>query len=171
VALTIETGAVVSGADALLSLAAWKAYADAQGWDYSAYDDTTDIEPGIRRGSRFVSDAFLFKGVTVSRDQVFSWPRAWVTDKEGWTIASDDIPPEVERAVAEASWREIQSANSLRPDVNLSERVKSETVGPLSTTYADLPNSANASRPDVSVIRDALRGLLNASGGVELIRS
>ena len=169
--LTVETGAVVSGADSLISLAYWKTYAAAQGWSYTDGTDDVAIEQAIRRASRYVSDEFSFKGSTVNADQVFSWPRFGVFDEDGWSVDSDDIPARVERAVAEAAWREFAIADSLRPDVTLSDRVKSERVGPLSTTYADLPTSPSASRPDVKVVRDMLKGLLAAGGGVELVRS
>lgn len=171
-ALTVETGTVVSGADSLLSLAAFKTYADAQGWSYDGTYADDALEQALRRGSRFISDAYSYQGRKVSRDQVFAFPRYDLIDPDGcFSIASDDIPVEVERAVAEAAWREAQSPGATNADVNLSERVKSETVGPLSTTYADLPTSAKASRTDYKIIRDILRPLLNAGGGVELVRS
>lgn len=168
--LIVEDGTGKSNADALISLDYWKAYADAHGWDYSGKDDTDDIEPAIRRGSEYVSDAFGWKGTRLTRDQAFAWPRYGVCDADVWPINTDEVPIQVQRAVAEASWRELQSADSLRPDVTMTERVKSEQVGPLAVTYAEA-SGPNAARPDVKVVRDLLRGLLAAGGGVQLVRS
>lgn len=168
--LTVEDGSGLSDADALISLAYWKTYADALGWAYSPTYSDTQIEQAIRRGSRYVSDAFTFKGVKLLRAQAFAWPRYGVCDADGWPINSDEVPIQVQRAVAEASWRELQSADSLRPDVTMTDRVKSEQVGPLAVTYADA-SGPNAARPDVKIIRDLLRGLLAAGGGVQLVRS
>ena len=106
----------------------------------------------------------------MSRSQAFAWPRYGVCDEDDWPINSDEVPVEVQKAVAEAAWRELQAPNSLRPDVTLADRVKSEQVGPLAVTYADT-SGPNAARPDVRVIRDLLRGLLAAGGGVRLVRA
>jgi len=168
--LIIEDGTGISTADALISLADWKTYGTAQGWDYSAYSDTL-IENAIRRGSRYISDGFAYKGTKLNRDQAQAWARYGVVDGDGYSVLSTTVPNEVERATAEASWRETTSPNSLTPDITLSGRVKSEAVGPISTTYADTSSSSNAARPDVRKIRDLLKGLLLASGGTVLVRS
>ena len=50
--LTVTPGGASD--DALLTLAAFKSYADARNWDYSSFDDETAIEPAIRVGTVFV---------------------------------------------------------------------------------------------------------------------
>lgn len=169
--LIVEDGSIVTNANALITVVYFKEYADLQGWDYSTYDDTTDIEPAIVRGSQHISDGFSYGGIKQSRDQSFSWPRHSAYDGDGYVILSTVIPTQVMKASCEAAWRELQNANSLDPDVTLSDRVTSETVGPISTSYASLPNNPNATRPDVKKIRNLLRGLTVSRSSSLLVRS
>lgn len=169
-ALTVETGTGLEDADSFITLAFFQEYAGKQGWSLTGQDDTAQ-EQAIRRGTRHISSAFTFKGYRRFRVQSLAWPRSWVTDDDGYAVDADIVPMQVREATAEAAWRELQAPNSLAPDVTMTDRIKSERVGPLFTTYADTAMTAGASRPDIKIFRDLMRGLLAGGGGTTLVRS
>lgn len=166
--MTLNVTAGDADADAFVTVAAFKAYCDAMGRDYSAYDDDTEIEPAIRRGTTFLSTGFTWKGYrTSARAQALAWPRVGATDQEGETVPSDSIPVEIANACCEASWHEL-TVGALQPTVTLTERVKSERVGSLSVEYADVANTADAARPVLLLLRAMVSGLV-ATGSSSLV--
>lgn len=169
-ALVVEDGTGLAAADALVSLADFQAYATDQGWDLTSHTNELQ-ENAIRRGSRFISDAYPYKGTKLSRDQAFTWPRYGVFDLDGWDVDSDEVPKEIKLATYEASWREVQTVDSLRPDVTVASRVKKNQLGPLSKEFFPAPAGVSADRPDLKVIDDVLVGLLEGEGGAVLIRA
>lgn len=161
--LIVTPGA--SNADAFISLAAFKAYCDAVGYDYSAYDDTDEIEPAIRRGTTHLSNSFSWKGSrTNGRGQALAWPRSGATDGEGEDIPSDEIPAEIERACCEAGWYELQNPGGLNPAVNLSQRVKAKGIGPLRKEYFPTANTVEAARTTLTGLSDMVKDLVSGSG-------
>lgn len=165
-ALTVEDGTGLADADAFVSLTDCDAYHTARG--NSAWTGTdADKESAIRRATAFMTYAFTWKGFPLNgRDQALAWPRSGVTDNDGYYVAVDEVPREVVDATCEAALRELESPGSLYPDVTLTDRVKSEQVGPLRVEYFANAMSAEASRLVVTIIRDLVRGLLKASGGI-----
>jgi hypothetical protein len=164
--LTVEDG---TGGDAMISLAYFVQYCTDHGYDIAAFDDTDDIEPAIRRASTYITAGWRFQGFkTGGRAQVQAFPRAGVIDEDGWAILPNEIPREVQAAVAEASFYELENPNALNPSILQTERVLSETVGPISTTYADSGSSISASRPVLTIVGDLLGPLLatQSYGGV-----
>lgn len=73
---------------------------------------------------------------TGGRSQVRDWPRTGARDRDCNSIDTTEIPIEVINATYEAAYREQQDPGSLMPDYVAAERVVSETVGSISTTYA-----------------------------------
>lgn len=167
-ALTVETGEGLADADSYLSVAELKSYADARGLSYGGSTDTA-IEQALRRGTRYVDGRYRsrFLGFrTRGRDQALEWPRQGVVVADlnlvggvdlGWAIGPNTIPRELIAAAAEASIRELVSPGSLTPDHTPSERIVSETVGPISTTYANM----DMTRPVVTIIDELLAPLLS----------
>lgn len=165
--MTLTATAGSSSADAFVTLAAFKTYCDAKGYDYSAYDDDTQIEPAIRRGTTHLSVKFTWKGYrTNGRSQSLAWPRTAVYDAEGEEVDSTTIPQEVVDATCEAAWYEL-STGSLNPAVVLTDRVKSEQVGALRTEYVDVPAAASSAAPILPLLKSIVSGLtLAGSGGL-----
>ena len=164
-ALTVEDGTGLADADALDSLANVKARWDAQGRDYSAYDDTADIEPAIRRGSFWLSDSFAWKGYRTNlRVQAFQWPRTGVVDNEQLTILSDEIPREILRALAEVAWQELVTPFSMNPVVTPINQKILTKVGEIQWT--PLGNGAvEDSIPVITAILDIIGPLLAVGAG------
>jgi hypothetical protein len=166
--LIVEDGTGLANADAFMSLAEFKAYADAHGYDYSAYDDEAQIEPAIRRGTTYVSSSFAWPGYKVKRRaQALAWPRNGAVDRDGETISADAVPAEIKSAAGEAAWYEL-ATGPLSPAVVLTERVKREKIEGIEVEYASAGATAAASLPSLPIIDMLVSGLLassNSGGG------
>lgn len=96
------------------------------------------------------------------RSQLRDWPRLGAVDREGDPIPSDVVPEEVERAVYEAAWRELQEPGSLSPDYVASQLVTREKVGPIEVSYAaSAADGAASVRPVISAIDEILWPILS----------
>lgn len=150
-ALTIETGAGVAGADSY----ATKAQQDAWALAYHGEETGAD-EPAMRRAFAFMNTLQWVGERTNGRAQGGAWPRAGVDD-----IADDEIPAEVIFAQHAFARAEFQSPGILTPAIVFNERVKREKVGPLETEYADPVAQQDAFRPIITQAMDAIRDLLD----------
>jgi hypothetical protein len=169
--LTVEDGTGLGDADSFISLADATAYHAARGnAAWTAEGVTDDLrEQALRRATSFLSASFPWAGYRVrGRDQALAWPRYGVSDVEGWAVPSDAVPREVRDATAEVALRELAAPGSMTPDVVLSERIKSEQVGPIRTEYFG-STSVDEVRPTLLIVRDLVGGLLARWGGSALV--
>jgi hypothetical protein len=92
VALTVETGAIVSGADSYVSAANALTYHAAFG--NAAWAASTDAarEIALRRAARLLDSSYRWRGSIYSEAQEMRWPRSGVLDRDGREIASTFIP-------------------------------------------------------------------------------
>lgn len=167
-ALTVEDGTGLSNADALASLAYVDAYHLARGNSTWTGTDAAK-EEAIRRASEFLTNSYRWKGYPVNgRDQAQAWPRTYVEDAQGYSVPSDEVPAEVQKACAEIALRELVTPGQMSPDYTPSERVKSERFGSVSFEYDMSRPDAEAARPVLLIVRDLIGGLLDAAGGSRL---
>jgi hypothetical protein len=180
-ALIVEDGTGLANADSYVSVAAFKAYADAHGSDYSAFTDL-QIEQAARRASQFI-DTYRgrFPGYRVHRRaQGLEWPRygAYVELAESGTldhlpyrgtiydpgydyVASTAVPVEIVNATCEAIIRELASPGSMQPDLERGGRIQSLRAGSVEVVYA-----ANADANTTSqIIEGILASLLTSGSG------
>ena len=136
--LTVETGAVVAGAESYISVADATAYHLARGNTPWSTLTTSQMEEALRRATDYMVQNYRqrWKGDRKSLTQMLDWPRLDVyLDEVGLedyvAVANDSVPEEVRRACAELSLR--AAAGELADD--LERGVLSETVGPISVTY------------------------------------
>lgn len=150
-------------ADSYRTLAQIAAYAAARGLTFPiAGAAEQPAEQAARRAAEWLDGAFRsrFPGrKTNGRGQAREWPRTGAKDMSGEPIGADEIPVEIGDAQCEAAVRELATPGELSPDYVPAERVKSETVGPISVTYAD-GAGADDVRPVLSVVDDILSGLI-----------
>jgi len=126
-ALIIENGTNVAGAEAYADVTACSAWATAF-YGHALTGSTADKEAAIRRAVAYM-DSLSWKGTrTHGRGQSLAWPRSGVTDCEGLSIASNAIPPEVIYAQHVFARVEFQSPGILSPSVSLGAVVKREKV-------------------------------------------
>jgi hypothetical protein len=136
-ALIVEDGTVVAGAESFVSVADADTYfANRNNATWDALDVTDDKEPALRKATAYMEQMYRMRwlGYRYTSTQVLSWPRANVQINDGpwWNfVAVDTVPQQVKDACCELAVR--ASADDLAPD--LTQGVLSETVGPLSVTY------------------------------------
>lgn len=180
-ALVVEDGSGQVDAQSYLSVADFKSFALT---NYAVTDPVADdaIEQALRRASRYLDGRYRYRWLgirTNGREQGLEWPRRGVVLSSpytlpsspytygyfppvewpalSWTIAEDEVPREVKDATAEAAIRELASPGSLTPDRTPARQVLQQTVGPITTVYANVA----ATRPIVTVIDEILAPLLN----------
>ena len=159
-AITVEDGTIVTGAESYCTVAFADEYHAKRGnaaWDL--LDAVDQKEPALRKATDYLEQAFfsLWKGIRVEDDQALSWPRryAYIDD---YTLIDDNIVPEaVKRACAELALK--ASAAELAPD--MTQGVVSETVGPISVTY----DAGSPQRKRYRAIENMLAPYLKAGGG------
>lgn len=93
-------------------------------------------EGATRRATAFLSNSYRWQGYKrQGRPQALAWPRVDVVDCEGWGVAFDAVPIEIQKATAEIALRELVSPGSMNPDFLATEQVKREKVGQLDVEY------------------------------------
>jgi hypothetical protein len=171
-ALTVEDGTGLANADAFVSVEDCDTYCENHGltdWTSQARSPAADDEAAIRRATTWLSSAFTWKGYKLNgRDQALAWPRTDVEDAEGEDVASDEVPAEIVTATCIAAAYERSNPGGLTPNVVLTDRIKAERIGPISTEYASMPISADAARPVLTLVLDIISGLL-ATGSNSLV--
>jgi len=132
VALTVEDGTVVAGAEAYDTIANVSTYAGKIGdatWDALATDALR--EEAARRATRYMEAKWRlrWKGNKTVETQVLSWPRYNVTDEDEFVVDSDIVPQGVKEAFAEACILAGDTSVDLQPDVaKLTKRVQAGSV-------------------------------------------
>lgn len=130
--LTVETGAGLANADAYLSVGELTAYCESRGYDVDAYDDDV-LEVAIRKGTDYINTIFRYKGARANVDQALEFPRTNLWDWSALPVTG--VPKRVKHACAELAFRAL--TQSLYQDQDRGGKTKSESVGPVSVTYAD----------------------------------
>lgn len=131
-ALNVEDGTGQTEAESYITVAQFKAYADGRGYDYSSSTDAF-IEQKLRLASGYIDTQFRFKGNRKTSAQSLEFPRMNLIDFSGYDIQG--IPKRLKDACSELTFKALGS--DLYLDQNRGGKVKSESVGPLSVTYAD----------------------------------
>lgn len=149
-ALIIEDGTGVSGAEAWADAAAYDA------WLVSFFDETSlasvsTKEAAIRRAVAFMNGLEWVSTATAG----LSWPR------DGY----DDIPAAIVFAQHVYTRAELASPGSLSPSVTLQGEKVLNKVGEIGWEVVSAPNTPDAKRPIVTMALDALKGLLLTNDG------
>lgn len=132
-ALLVEDGTGIVDAEAYVSVAVLRAYAEGRGHDISG---STDLQCEIqsRLAAQWIDTRGRYKAVKLTASQGLEFPRSGLVDWSGQVQIG--VPKRVRDAACELAIRGLGGA-SLLPDVAREDFVKSEAVGPISTTYRD----------------------------------
>ncbi|WP_273522368.1 DnaT-like ssDNA-binding protein [Rhodosalinus sediminis] len=164
--LTVEDGSGRPDADAFVTVAVCDAYHAARGRAAWAAATEEAREQAIRRATAYLSTAIGWKGrPRRPRKQALAWPRVWVTDGEGYSVATDRIPPEIAQATAEVALRELERPGAMTPDYTPNAREEAVQIGPISVRYAEGAQQAEGARPILLVVRDLAGGLMRTGVG------
>src|SRR3990167_4107276 len=135
-ALVVEDGTVVTGADSYLARADATAYWANHG-SPAAWTGASDAakDAALRYATQWVDEHFLWGGLIYTTDQVLDWPRQSCYDDEGRLISDTTIPWQVKAAVAEMAKAHIDAA--LNASLARGGGVKSEKVDVIEGVYLD----------------------------------
>ena len=148
--LVVEDGSKVTGANTYITLAEFKAWADARGVNYSSDGHVTE---NILRAMDYIEE-LMFIGVKETRDQALQWPRVDVVI-DGYALDVGEIPKELKNATYELVKAIIDGDNKLNP---VRRQVTKEKVDSLEVTYK---SNAGMQRHTPAVTR-ALRKLIRS---------
>lgn len=159
-AITVEDGSNVSGAEAWADLSAHDAWAVKFHGAAATQSDALK-ESAIRRASAYL-DALPWKGSKANgRTQALSWPRTGAADADGVAIAADEIPAELVTAQHMLTWAEIASPGILNPSVNMANGKALTAVGDVKwTVTGGEGDSIDAHRTLVMGALDKVAGLM-----------
>jgi len=168
-ALVVEDGSIVTGANTYASLATVTAYHVARGNSTWLASDA-DSEPAILRAMDYI-ESLTWLGMAYSGPvggvgyQPLQWPRVDVY-VGGFELAHDEIPPKVISALCEAALVELVTPGALSVALERGGAVIREKVDVIETEYA-------SGAPAVTVyqtIRQHLRGLVAGGNAIQLVR-
>ena len=137
-ALVVEDGSGKANANAFVAADAVSDYATAIGntaWGAAA---PAEQEAAIVRATLYLRNEqrYPYRGTKRSYGQRLPWPRSGAVERRGLPVPEDAIPPAILDACCELAIRELESPGSLQPDAARGGAVASESVGPISTSYA-----------------------------------
>lgn len=146
--ITVETGAIVTGANSYVSVADARTYVEARGDTFTA--DDAEAEILLLKAMDFLESlSNRFKGELVQRDQPLSWPRTGVVI-ENWSWNSDEIPRQVINAQL-SLVREINAGiDPYNPPSNDVYPVKREKVDVIEVEYATPGNVSKVAKTQQS---------------------
>jgi len=128
--LVVEDGSGLATAESYASVAAADAYwADRSEPTAWAGADTAAKEVALREATEYLDGRYgsRWKGCRANPTvQALDWPRSSVLDRDGYYVASDELPTNLVRAAIEAAGRQVSA--DLAPDVD------SDDVGIAATT-------------------------------------
>ena len=133
-ALIVEDGSVVTGADSYISVTDATTYFDNHSapttWTSS---NTAKKEGALRYATTSVDGMFLFTGEVFSLTQPLAWPRSDATDYEDRTIATNTVPQRVKDATCELAL--LHLTKPLNQNYDRGGETKIEEVGPIKVEY------------------------------------
>lgn len=166
-ALTIETGAGVAGANSYISVTDARAYASARGLTLPAAGVGTDpLEALLIKACDYI-EALRgeFQGTKVTKDQALQWPRDGAV-VDGYDVDTDEIPAILPLAQAQLACDCYARSDALlMPSGDGREVVRERVEGAVDVQYS--PGSGNNPQPEFTAARALLAPLLISalSGG------
>lgn len=156
-ALIVETGEGLTDSQTYRTAAQFKLFAAARG--QTVPTSAADCEVLLMKAMDAMR-GLVYVGDRATRDQALDWPRTDV-EIDGFAYASTELPPMLGDAQC-ALAIEAQTADLL-PTVATGGAVVEETVGPVTTRYAE---GFSRSAPLVQRARVFLAPLLRHQGGI-----
>jgi len=158
-ALVIEDGSIVPGADSYVTVSQFRDYASARGVTVPVADG--DCEILLIKAMDWLNQIRRWKGSRVSAEQPLAWPRKGA-HIDGFEIADDSIPSLLKYAQMAAGIESI--SGEIIQNRTGRGAVSSETVGPISVSYATATGSAPVGPSALSKPWALVSGLIQSSG-------
>lgn len=166
-ALVVETGAGVAGANSYRTLADIRAYALARGVTLSPVDAT--LEPLALMAMDYLEGLRArYQGSKTAATNALQWPRVNVKI-DCVDFPSDAIP--VELANAQSRLCMEQHAGVVLSATRTGAFIVEDTVGPLTTKYSDKHGGGPGTVPTMPAVEDLLAPLFAACGQGSFVRT
>lgn len=163
-AIVVEDGSVVTGANSYVSRADAIAYAAARGVTLA---DSTATDAYILKATDYLESlADQYQGERYTRDQALCWPRAGVSI-EGYDWDQDEIPRQLIAAQCALIVEISQGADPFNVEAVKGPITQESVVGAVSVTYA----SATSSKVRKDTNSRALITLLLKRNGFNVVRA
>lgn len=164
-ALIIEDGTNVSGANSYVTVDEVRAFATLRGITSLPANDG-DVEPLVIKAMDYVEKhRNLFRGRKSNSDQPLQWPRRRVYVDQIY-VDSDSIPQDLKNATCQLAIDAV--SEDLDPNGDGQEIVR-EKVGPIETEFAKTGSSTT--RPQLNRADNFLKPLLKNSGRTYVTRA
>lgn len=171
-ALVVEDGTGLTNSDAYVSVADCSTYfTNRQGsttWSASTADPQ---EAAIRNATAYLNRRYatLWRGRRVEETQAMAWPRAFITDHDGFAVESDSVPQEVIDACCELAVMAL--SEDLLPDLTETGIISEESVSVGSVRSTTKYEGGKSQIKRYRKVETLLRGLLKVSGTIEIERA
>ncbi|MBX8534537.1 hypothetical protein K5D33_07340 [Pseudomonas cichorii] len=139
-ALVIEDGSIVPGADSYATAAELAVYAANYGKTIPAEEMAQET---LLRRAALEMEAIPWRGQATSSAQALAWPRGGVR-RQNWDIPSNTIPPQI-KAGQMALATEIHADDLAPPELKKGAVTREKVEGAVERQYAEA--SASISRP------------------------
>ena len=134
--IVVETGAGLDDSNAYVSVSDARTYATNRGVELPADNDQVAVML-IEASDYLESKSCQFGGVPTTDTQAMSWPRkGWYPKGSDTPFPEDAIPKKLVKAQC-ALVIAVSQGISLLPNTSAADYVIEETVGPITTKYAD----------------------------------
>lgn len=130
--ITVEDGTGLAGADSYCSTSFADTYHDARGNTAWAAVAAGPKERALVQAAQYIDTIQRYKGTRLTATQALEFPRSGCVDWSGY--AATGVPAAVAKACAELALRAL--TGPLYADLARGGRVTSESLGPISTSYA-----------------------------------
>ena len=140
-ALVIEDGTIVAGANSYVTVEEARAFALLRGVTLSAVD--AEVEILVIEAMDYVeAKGSKFKGSKYTRDQSLQWPRSGAT-VDGYTVLTTEIPTDLTNAVSQLV---IDGQDETLQPTGAGQEILKEEVGPIKIEYAERGSSTVSAR-------------------------
>ena len=130
-ALTVEDGSGLAGADSYLSVADADTYHTGHNnpatWSGAS---TATKEEALRMAAQYLDAIYggRWLGLKKGEGQALDWPRAGATDYDGYYMDSSALPQKLKDMAAEMALRNITETSGIIPDISEPGTIGSEEV-------------------------------------------
>lgn len=135
-ALTVETGSIVSGADAYVSTADADAYFSNLNNTTWAALSTANKEAAIRAATSFIDATYIFRSEIYNAEQPLLWPRVSFYGPSGKYYPPNSVPQVLKDATCELAYEYSQNGAFL-PIADRGNSIKRVKAGSVEVEYTD----------------------------------
>jgi len=151
-ALTIEDGSIVTGANSYITVEGWKTWASDRAITHSHTDAA--IEGAIIRAMDYF-ESLHFVGLKHTEEQPLQWPRDRVFI-DNYDVDADEIPKEVTNSMYELTKIELDGDSPIGAQ---ERQVESEQIGDIRVVYKNTASMRKRTPAFNFAVRKIIRGI------------